>query len=191
MSPPSIARYLRDFGAAAEPSVGRPGASRAAEIDAAFARGVEHGQAAARASLEAKLASQQRQFDLQLAAEREARALEAGKLAAALAAGLASLEQRIADSVGRLLRPFLAARVHAEALAELRAALTTLLQKEPGIALRIAGPEQLLAPLRANMPQGAISYVANGDCEVRVSANDTVLETRLGAWLKGLEGPAA
>jgi hypothetical protein len=191
MSTPSIAHYLRDFGAAAEPNLARPEASRAAEIDAAFARGIEHGQAAARASLEAKLESHQKQFDLQLAAEREAREMEAAKLAAALGAGLSSLEQSIADSVGRLLRPFLAARVHAQALAELRAALTALLRKEPGIALSIAGPEHLLAPLRAKMPEGAISYVANSDCEVRVTANDTLLQTRLGAWLAGLEGPAA
>jgi hypothetical protein len=191
MSTPSIAHYLRDFGAVAEPSFGRPEASRAAEIDAAFARGVEHGQAAARASLEAKLESQQKQFELELAAERQAREVEAGKLAAAFAGGLASLEQSIADSVGRLLRPFLAARVHAEVLAELRAALTALLHKEPGIALMIAGPEHLLAPLRATMPQGAISYVANSDCEVRVTANDTLLQTRLGAWLAGLVEPAA
>ena len=191
MSTPSIAHYLRDFGAAAEPSLAGAEPSRAAEIEAAFARGVEHGQAAARASLEAELENERKQFELQCAAAREACDRQAGNLAAAFAAGLASLENKIANSVGKLLRPFLAAHVQAAALAELRAALTVLLRKEPGLALTIAGPEHLLAPLRAKLPEVAIRYVANGDCEVRVSANDTVLETRLGAWLTGLAGPEA
>jgi hypothetical protein len=186
MSTPSIAHYLRDFGPAGGSSPGRSEQCRAGEIEQAFARGLEQGQAAARATLEAKLAHEQKQFELALSAERQARQADALKFAAALAAGLVNLEQTIAQSVGRLLRPFLAARAHTQAVADLRAALEALLGKEPGIALTIAGPEHLLAGLRATLPETAISYVANSDCEVRVTGNQTVLETRLGAWLAGL-----
>ena len=187
MSTPSIAHYLRDFGPAGGSSLGRAEQSRAGEIEQAVARGVEQGQAAIRANLEAKLEYQQKQFDIALAAERQARQAEAVKFAAAFAAGLMSLERTIADSVGRLLQPFLAARAHTQALADLRAALLALLGKEPGIALTISGPEHLLACLRETLPEAAISYVANSDCEIRVAGNETIVETRLGAWLAGLE----
>jgi hypothetical protein len=187
MSTPSIAHHLRDFGPAGGPSFDRAEPARGKEIEQAFARGLEQGQASARASLEAKLDCQQKQFESALAAERQARQAEAAKFAAALAAGFVSLERTIADSVGRLLRPFLAARARAQAVADLRAALVALLGKEPGIALTITGPEPLLAALRDTLPEAAIRYLANSDCEIRVTANETVLETRLGAWLAGLE----
>jgi len=187
MSTASIASYLRDFGPAGGPGPARAEPSRAEEIERAFARGLEQGQAAARAQLDAELADQQKHFEIALAAERQAREAEAAKFAAALAGGLVSLERTIADSVGRLLRPFLAARARAQAVADLRAAILALFGKEPGIALTISGPEPLLAALRRTLPQAAISYLANRDCEIRVTGNETVLETRLGAWLTGLE----
>jgi len=188
MSTPSIARYLREFGPGGEVAgPERAAQCRSIEIDAAFARGVESGQAAARASLELTLQEQKRQFETRLTAEGRAREEEAAKLAAALAAGLVSVERTIANAVGRLLRPFLAARVEAQVLADLHAALAALLRREPGITLTISGPEHLLAAFRAALPEAAISYLPNASSEIRVSSNDSILETRLGAWLAGLE----
>ena len=72
-------------------------------------------------------------------------------------------------------------------LAELHATLAALLSREPGITLTISGPEHLLAAFRAALPEAAISYLPNASPEIRVSSNDSILETRLGAWLAGLE----
>ena len=130
---------------------------------------------------------QKRQYETRLAAEGRAREEEAAKFAAALTAGLVSVERIIGDAVGRLLRPFLAARVEAQVLAELHATLAALLSREPGITLTISGPEHLLAAFRAALPEAAISYLPNASPEIRVSSNDSILETRLGAWLAGLE----
>ena len=85
---------------------GRRNAVAARSIEP-FARGVESGQAAARASLELTLQEQKRQYETRLAAEGQAREEEAAKFAAALTAGLVSVERIIGDAVGGCCDRFL------------------------------------------------------------------------------------
>jgi hypothetical protein len=186
MSAVPAASYLTEFGRDGEAALRRRSADdTSARIDAAHASGFESGKAAAMAALEARLEDQRASFARQQASERQAWvAEEAEKLAARLSAGLGELEARIADTTARVLEPFLRAELHRQVIAALRADLEALLTKEPGISVSVTGPEDLLHALRDQLSGKACAatYLPNGEPDVRITAGQTILETRLGAW---------
>lgn len=197
MSTTPAANYLTEFGPGAERSalafVGRSishGDDEAARIAEAYARGVEAGKAAALATTEARLEEQRAHFARQLEAERASWAVrESEKLSAQLVSGLCALEAQIGDAAARVLAPLLDAQLCRQAVAGLRAELEVLLAKDAGLHVSIAGPEDLLQALRKELcdKAGSVTYVADDGCDVRVSADQTLLETRLAAWKAGLE----
>jgi hypothetical protein len=202
MSAAPAAPYLTEFGPSAGPSVlamvGQLGLSdeeqAAARIAEAHAEGFEKGKAAALATLEPRLAEQAAQFRRQLAQERAAWAAREGdKLAGELAAGLETLEARIADAVARVLAPFLEARLCRQAVAELRTELDALLTRDSEIGLSITGPEDLLQVLRSQLSDQrcSVTYAASEACDVSVSAGQTQLHTRLAAWKARIEEAVA
>ena len=186
MSAFPAASYLTEFGRDGEaPLRRRNGEDTSARIDAAHASGFESGKAAAMAALEARLEGERASFAQQRASERQAWvAEEAEKLARRLSAGLSELEARIADTTTRVLEPFLRAELRRQVIAALRADLEALLTQEPGISLSVTGPEDLLQALRDQLSGKACAatYLPNGEPDVRITAGQTILETRLGAW---------
>jgi hypothetical protein len=197
MSATPAAKYLTEFGPGANRSalafVGRSighADDEAARIAEAHASGVDSGRAAALATMEAKLEEQRAQFARQLEAERETWAAQEGrKLAAQLTAGLRALEAQIGDATARVLAPFLDAQLCRQAVAGLRTELEALLAKDAGLSVSIAGPEDLLKALREELSDktGSVTYVAGNECDVRISADQTLLETRLATWKAGIE----
>jgi hypothetical protein len=162
----------------------------AARIDAAHASGFESGKAAAMAALEARLEDERASFARQLASARQAWVAEEGaKLAQRLSAGLGELEARIADTTARVLEPFLEAELRRQAIAALRAELEAVLSREPGIEVGVTGPEDLLQALRDGLAGRACAatYRPSDALDVRIVAGQTVLETRLAAWVAGIE----
>jgi len=162
----------------------------AARIAEAHASGFESGKAAAMAASEAKLEEQRALFARQLGTEREAWAAQEGqKLGAQLTAGLLALEAQIADAVARVLAPFVEARLCHQAIADLRADLEVLLTRNASLNVSIAGPEDLLQALRDQLcgTPCSVTYVANSACEVRITADQAILETRLAAWKTRIE----
>jgi hypothetical protein len=206
MSAVPAAAYLADFGREAmiagkatlvpQPlarEAGPSAAEIAARIDAAHAGGFESGKAAALAELEHKLQAQQVAHEELIAAERQAWASAEGeRLAELIGAGLAEIEGRIADTVGRILQPFLGTALRRRAVGDLRAELEALLAKEPGISISITGPQDLLDEMRQRLDgktQAATYHAAEG-VDLRVEAGQSVLETRLGAWLTKMQEAA-
>lgn len=198
MSATPAANYLTEFGAGADRSalafVGRSMShadDEAARIAEAHARGIEAGKAAALATTEAKLEEQRAHFARQLEAERASWAVQEGeKLSAQLVSGLCALEAQIGDAAARVLAPFLDAQLCRQAVAGLAAELEVLLAKDAGLHVSIAGSEDLLQALRKELHDkaaGSVTYVAGDGCDVRVSADQTLLETRLAAWKAGIE----
>jgi hypothetical protein len=200
MSVVPIAAYLAEFGcnrsepaaAASEPrSPGRTSPEElAAKLDEAHQRGFESGQRAALAVLEEKLQEERAAFARQLAAERrnwEVR--EADVLAERLAEGLRELQTKIAETTARVLAPVLKADVRRQAMEELMAELETLLNKTAGVAVTIAGPEDLASPLRERFSARGcdITYLPNNEPDVCITVDQTVLETRLGSWARKIE----
>jgi hypothetical protein len=202
MNATPAAPYLTEFGSgASRPAlamVSRDPSSEeaywAARLAEAHAGGVASGKAAAMATLEPKLEEQRARFAQQLAAERAAWAARHGeKLASQLSAGLRALETKIADAAAGVLAPLLEARLCHQAVTDLRAELEVLLTKDPGLGLSIAGPEDLLQALRSQLSDTpcSVTYVASDACDLRVVADQTVLETRLAAWKARIEEAVA
>jgi hypothetical protein len=196
MSAVPVASYLIEFGsdgdAVSDPASPPPLGSddTLARVEAAHASGIESGKAAALAALDARLEEQRALFARQLACERQAWAVqEADKLAARLAAGLGELEARLAEATARVLEPFLRAELRQQVIADLRAELEVLLTKEPGLSVSVAGPEDLLHALRDQLSGRAcaVTYQPNGEPDVRITAGQTILETRLETWAAKIE----
>lgn len=167
--------------------------TQAQQIEAAYERGREEARAAAQAELEARLEEQRATLEQSLAASREAWCNEeAGRVAEQLKAALGELEDRIAQSVEHVLRPFLIQAVRDKAMAELRTTVRELVAASPGITLEISGPEDLLEAVRSSLSPSVatVSYVTNEACELAVKAGASVIETRISAWLDQIEGPA-
>lgn len=207
MTPAPVSRYLADFDAepeAAAPVAGlkeglrRPPAETAdsinARVEAAHVEGFESGRMAAQAGYEAKLGELKAAHAQQIAAARQAWALEeGGRLAERLTAGIQEMEARIVAGVARALEPLLAEGVRRKAVADLVQHIQVLIAKTPGVRLSIAGPEDLVAAVQKMLDGKACSldvHPAAGS-EVCVIADQTVLKTCLESWAANLaETPA-
>lgn len=214
MTVPTLLRHLPHFAAAprvtprpatAEPV--RPAPQPAAHPAGAaplytaedVARAAAEARAAALAEAEAErsacaqaLADAEAMFatrlDTELAHARAAWcAAEGERLAGALGAGLAALEARICEGVAAVLRPFLREKARERAVESFARRVGDLL-RHPGAtpALTICGPADLLIALRARLPETAgISFAEAPGPELRVTCEDTVLETQMAAWTGG------
>lgn len=164
------------------------------QIETAYARGVEEGKATAQAQfearLDARLAEQKQAFEKEVVTLRESwRSEEVAQIARQLTAEMSNLQDRIGKTVEHLIKPFLSKAICDRAIGELRSTLEQLVATSPGIELEISGPENLLGGIRATMPGSlsAVSYIANDACDVQVKAGQSLLETRISAWLKQIE----
>ena len=197
MSAVPAARYLTDFGAAGDARAPHAGSmpaktesTAAAKLDEAFARGVEDGRAAAEAEFEAKLEEQRTEFDARLAAERQEWATSIGEeLANRLLGAVKEFEGRVAETTARILKPFVAAEFHRQAIAELRASLDALLATDSGVSLDITGPTDVLEALSQHLSgkMAAVTYNPSDDCDVRIVAGQATLETGLKDWMAKLD----
>lgn len=157
---------------------------------AAHAEGFAAGQAAAEAEWQARLDELREFHEKQLSVERLTWASrEADVLAQQLADGLGKLETSIADTAAELLKPFLLGAVHARAVNDLLHAIDTVLAKDEGITLEIAGPEDLLRLLREKLSGKniAILFTPGDGPEIRITAGQTALETQIGVWISRIE----
>ncbi|WP_187371584.1 hypothetical protein, partial [Methylobacterium oryzihabitans] len=134
---------------------------------------------------EARLAAERAAFAEHLEAERRLWGeAQADPLAAGLAAALSEIEARLADRVAEALVPVLDGVLRLQAVEELRGLLARLLADPAHPAIRVTGPEDLLAALAARLgPEaGAVAFAPADGVEVRVTADRTVIETQLAAW---------
>jgi hypothetical protein len=152
----------------------------------AYAKGLKDGKATTRAALEARIEELKQEAEQRLASERRDWVAEQGeRLASRIATGLNELEARIADTAARVLEPFLVEEVRGQALAEFRNAVEELVAREQGVPFSFSGPEDLLEAVRESLAHRGIaaSFIPNDTCEVRMTAGQTIIETRLGAWV--------
>ncbi|AHB49917.1 hypothetical protein W911_04110 [Hyphomicrobium nitrativorans NL23] len=176
---------------------GRPGRNAAVEAEArieeARTRGILDGRAAADAEYAALLAAKDAAFEERLASERQKWAVdEGGRLGNLFHAGLMDVEQRVAEQVGRILKPIFADEVRRAAVSALSQTLTEMLAKGAYTRIAISGPSDLLSALQARVGEvdAALSFVVSERVDLVVHADETVLETRIGAWGKFIEAGA-
>lgn len=205
MSVVPAAPYLVDFSAkdiasevgeeSPRPSSTVGGDSDWAErVEEAHARGIEEGRKAAEAETIARLEEQKAALEQGLATARMSWCEEQGpRIAEQIGMAVRHLEDRIAESVERVLRPFLAEAARDEAIRQLRAIVEELIATNPGITLEISAPEDLLSTVRASLSASVVtvSYVVNEACDVQLKAGASIIETRIAAWLKYSEGQVA
>ncbi|AWN46605.1 hypothetical protein DK419_10010 [Methylobacterium terrae] len=160
---------------------------RAALMAEAEERGRQQGLAEARAEAEVARARAEEEARARLdEARRHWSAAEAEALADGFSAALRALDATLSDRIARLLVPVLTDALRRQAVAELSAALTRLLAEPQAATVRVSGPEDLLAALAARLGplSAAVSFAPAEIAEVQVSADQTVIDTQLGAWTR-------
>lgn len=191
-----VAHYLREL--SGEPSRRGRGLSGAggdtdleSRVGEAHALGVLEGRAAAQVEQDQRLAQQQAAFDQKLAAERQKWAAEQGVvLGELLVTQLRDIEDRIAGQVSRVLKPVVADHVRGRAVDELSRMLEGMLAKGDYAKVTVSGPEDLLGPVEARLSGlgVGVNFVPAEGVDLVVSADETILETRIGSWVQAIDG---
>jgi hypothetical protein len=99
------------------------------------------------------------------------------------------IETNIASSVARILLPFLADAVRDKAIGSLVEQIAALTGNSPVPVFKITGPGELLDLVRSQLQTArrtGIEYEAADTFEVRVVADQTVIETQIAAWSERL-----
>ncbi len=156
-------------------------------IDDAYRRG----HAAALAESDARLAEERVRGAIRLGEEK---AKWSDQQAVAIVNGIGAacreIENNIATSVARILQPFLAEAVRDKAVAALVEQISEMTGQSPVSMFRISGPSELIDLVRAQLNAAGrtgIEYQTAETGEVRVIADQTVIETQLSTWLERLK----
>ncbi|MBD8907285.1 hypothetical protein [Methylorubrum zatmanii] len=167
----------------------RPEEDREALIAAAEARGYEQGRAEALAEAQARAEREREEqsaaFEDRLAqARRDWTEAHGAALATEFAAAIGALDATLSSRVARLIAPVLSESLQRQALDALAAALRKILAEPQRPAVRVCGPEDLIAAVSARLGglAAGIAFEAAPGPEVTVSAGETVIETELAAW---------
>lgn len=194
-----VAYYLTEM--SGEPSrrggrapIGGEGSSDiAAQISDAHARGILEARAAAQVETDAALAAQAAAFEKKLAAERQKWAAEQGALLGQLlSSSMDDLERRIADQASRILVPIISEQSRVKAIEELSALLNSLLAKGEYAKVSVSGPNDLISAMEGRLgAYEGVSFSVTESVDVTVRADETIIETQLGAWANAIERDGA
>lgn len=156
-------------------------------LDDAYRRG----HAAGLAEGEAMVAEERVRSAIRLGEER---AKWSDQQAVAIVSGFEAacreIETNIASSVARILLPFLADAVRDKAIGSLVEQIAALTGNSPVPVFKITGPGELFDLVRAKLEAArrtGIEYEAAESFEVRVVADQTVIETQISAWSERLK----
>jgi hypothetical protein len=165
-----------------------------ARIADAHARGVLEGHAAAQVENDAALARQIAEAAQALKKDRQRWSeTEGTRLSGLMTDAMADLEQRIANQVARCLKQVLDDGIRQRAVAQLSVALDDLLRKGEYAAISISGPDDLLAAMQAKLDahHPRLTFIPSDGTDLVVSADETILETRIAAWSAAIHGEDA
>jgi hypothetical protein len=195
-----VAYYLNDVDGE-PPRIGPRGISHfgnGSEVEAriadAHARGVLESQAAAQVDTDLALARQAAEAAKTLKAAREQWVeAEGARLSGLVEEALSGIEHRIADQVARCLKPVLTDGIRDKAVSQLSNTLGDLLRKGEYVAISISGSEDLLGTLKSKLgvENSALVFTPSDSTDLAVSADETVLESRIAAWAAEINGDDA
>jgi len=188
------AKYLPHFAAdgqgrlrvvEAERVARQPSEPPLAEIVAeAEARGRRAAEEAAKAEGERQRDRDRAAFAAELGEARRRWSEEtAERLAAEIGTHLDGLRKTVVDGVAQALAPFIETLVRQRALDELGQTVAALLRDGRHLRIRLSGPADLIAGLGEKLDVPTIEYVAAEGPDVAVTIDDTIVETRITAWL--------
>lgn len=203
---PVIARYLPDFSVeqASPPPRAQDGlalllrnpqrpAAPAAPVEdrdallrAAEARGWEQGRTDAQAESAAVLARAREDFDARLdTARRDWCRLQADALAAGFGTAVDGLAATMSERIGHLLVPVMTESLRRQAVDELSTVLSRILTDGTNRApIRVQGPADLLDAIASQLGpfSTTVAFTPADAIDVTVQADQTLIETQLGAW---------
>ena len=188
-----VAFYLTELSGEAPRRGGRAIGNDASELQIAEARqrGLLEGRAAAQEEHEAAAAAQAAGFAEKLESERQKWVAEQGAhLGSLIAFAIEDLERRISDLVAEVLKPVLTDQVRVKAVEELSQSLNGLLSKGEYARITVSGPSDLLALMEERVSGGppGVSFVPADATDIIVSADETILATRISAWADAIGG---
>ncbi|MBR0928358.1 hypothetical protein JQ561_17220 [Bradyrhizobium diazoefficiens] len=156
-------------------------------LDDAYRRGLAAGVAEG----DAKLAEERVRSAIRLGEER---AKWSDQQAVAIVGGFEAacreIETNIASSVARILLPFLADAVRDKAIGSLVEQIAALTGNSSAPAFKVTGPSELLDLVKTQLETSrriGIEYETAEALEVRVVADQTVIETQISAWSERLK----
>jgi flagellar biosynthesis/type III secretory pathway protein FliH len=205
MRPIPIAQYLEQFGrvSVSERQVARPEPmavasrplaapqDRGESLEEAFERGRREGAAAARKEAERAYAKESAERDERARAERIAfGAAEYTRLHDKIAYGLLEIEANIARSVASILKPYLAEAQSNQILQSLSHQLRQILSGGDEV-MKIVGPKDMLEALKDKLSgcAASVEYVVSDGVDVRITLQQTLIETRLASWAEQILAP--
>ena len=152
---------------------------------AARAEGRREGEALTAQAVQAAIAAER---EAGAAALAEARQRWVDEESIALAHGFAeqvsALEAQLAQSLTRVLQPFLAEALQREAIRDLHATVSAIVADDRSGTLSVTGPADLVEALakRLDLPPGRLVTASDGGPDLQIRMNGTVIETQLQAW---------
>jgi type IV secretory pathway VirB10-like protein len=156
-------------------------------LDDAYRRGYTAGLAEG----DSKLAEERVRSAIRLGEER---AKWSDQQAVAIVNGFATacreIESNIASSVARILLPFLADAVRDKAIGALVEQIAALTSNSPVPVFRVTGPSDLIDLVKAQLDaasRSGVEYQAADTVEVRVLADQTMIETQISTWVDRLK----
>lgn len=209
-----IHHFLKEFPSGDEPAPPqKPAPSQAAEptaasapepdftaarIEEAYQKGLAAGRALERQVMDTQAAELSVDFERRLEETmRRFSATLADRLAGELRSGVDSARLTISNHVATALLPFLRAGVTRTALESFVAELGEMVEMTDGMSIDVACPRELIEPLREALgdamakrgaPAGSVRCIPGDTSEIRVTLDNTVIETRLTSWLARLDG---
>ncbi len=126
----------------------------------------------------------------------ELRAVWTAEQAIVLADGfrtaLQAVEDGLAEAAGAVLEPLIGPALRVAAVADLRTAIGDLVLSGTGGRLAVAGPADLLDAVAAALGEAGVDasgldFTPSEAVEVSVTADNSAIETRLGAWARMLQ----
>jgi hypothetical protein len=150
----------------------------------------QRGHAAGLAEGEEKLAEERVRAAIRLGQERAKWSDQQATIVDGFGAACRELENNIASAVAHILQPFLADAIRGKAVAALVAQISALTGHSPVPVFRVSGPSDLLGLVRAQLDAAGrtgIEYQPADTIEIRVVADQTVIETQISAWNERLK----
>ncbi|MCP3371991.1 hypothetical protein [Bradyrhizobium cajani] len=156
-------------------------------LDDAYRRG----HAAGVAEGDARVAEERVRSAIRLGEERSKWSdQQAVAIVSGFEAACREIETNIASSVARILLPFLADAVRDKAIGSLVEQIAALTGNSPVPVFKVTGPSELLGLVRTQLEAArhtGIEYEAAETPEVRVVADQTVIETQIATWSERLK----
>ncbi|MBS0244116.1 MAG: hypothetical protein JSS20_18245 [Proteobacteria bacterium] len=157
------------------------------DIDGEVAAARLAGEIAGRASAEEECALRIKVAEQQVQEEVDRRA---GDILKAFEAALERLRGDLEASIAQLLRSLVTRKLAEEAMEALSAELRTLIKGRSLTSITIRGSGNCLARLRSELIESGYEpeLQESDEIDVSITIDNTVVETRIGACLKAIEG---